>query len=59
EASAARLGLRRTALAEYFVPTRPGASAGAAAVHLKQRVDRGLRRMAHEGLRRLRGLTAA
>jgi hypothetical protein len=59
EASAARLGLRRAALADHFVPTRPGASAGAAAVHLKQRVDRSLRSMAHEGLRRMRGLTAA
>lgn len=56
-ASAAGLGLRRAPLADHFVPTRPGASASAAAVHFRQRFDRGLRRMVHVGLRRLRGLT--
>lgn len=57
EGFAAELGLRRVALADSFVSTRPGASAGTAAVHFKQYFDRGLRHMAHEGLRRLQRLT--
>jgi hypothetical protein len=54
---AGELGLARIALVDACVSTRPGASASAAAVHLKQHLDRRVRRIAQDGYRRLRGLT--
>jgi len=54
EASPPELGLRRTALADHFVSTRPGASA---AVHWRRHLERKVQELAHEGLRRLHRLT--
>lgn len=56
EACAAELGLRRVTLEDSFVSTRPGASAGTTAFHLRQRFDRGVRQMAQSGYRHLRHL---
>ncbi|HEX8168610.1 MAG TPA: GNAT family N-acetyltransferase [Beijerinckiaceae bacterium] len=51
--AAGALGLKPLGLADLLVSTRPGHSPGAAAIRLKVRVDRGLRRIAAAGLQRL------
>lgn len=55
EASAAELGLRRVALADHFIASRSGAGA----VHWSRDLDRNMRRLARESLRRLTGRATA